>query len=311
VNGSPARAAARWVSGEVLDLARTGPVAGSVTAVYGATVHAELGGFVVALLPPGAPRMPNGLSVATGLAGERAPYVGDPVVLTTEGLTAGGLAIAWDAERPPRWDPRVRRWSPRRLRGLRERANAILGTLEPAADSLAQAGGFAPDDSGARAGLEALFAAVRSGDPCDAAGAGRRLAGRGPGLTPAGDDVLAAAALTVASAGAVSTSAPAPWRAWLAALAPPDLRRRTTSVSATLLELAVRGRGIGPARDLLTPDPIHDRRLRQDLAGLRGLGHTTGAAYAATIGTVALLLAPGGTRTQRDRSTTRRRPHAS
>jgi Protein of unknown function (DUF2877) len=287
--------AARWVSGEVLELARTGPPAGSVTAVYGATVHAELGGFVVALLPPGAPRMPNGLSVATALAGERAPVVGDPVVLTTQGLTAGGLAIAWDAERPPRWDSRVRRWSPGRLRGLRERAKAILGTLEPAAGSLARAGGFAPGDPAAREGLEALLAAVRTGDPRDAAHAGRTLAGRGPGLTPAGDDVLAAAALTVASAGVGPASAP--WRAWLAALAPPDLRRRTTSVSATLLELAVRGRGIGPARDLLTPDPIHDRRLRQDLAGLRGLGHTTGAAYAATIGTVALLLAPGGTRT--------------
>jgi Protein of unknown function (DUF2877) len=290
VSGSPGRVAARWVSGEVLDLAGTGPVAGSVTAVYGATVHAELGGFVLALLPPGAPRMPNGLSVAGGLVGRRAPDVGDPVTLTKGDLAAGGLTIAWDAERPPRWDPRVPSWSRERRRGLRERARAILGTREPAAGSLAQAGGFDPGDSGAREGLEALVAAVRSGEPDDAARAGRQLAGRGPGLTPAGDDVLAAAALTVASAGAASASAHAPWGAWLAALAPPDLRGRTTSVSATLLELAVRGRAIGPARDLLTPGPVHDRRLGRELAVLRGLGHTTGPAYAATIGAVALHL---------------------
>jgi Protein of unknown function (DUF2877) len=290
VNGSRSSVAARWVSGEVLDLARAGPVAGSVTAVYGSTVHAELGGFVLALLPPGAPRMPNGLSVAAGLGGDRAPDIGEPVTLTTTGLCAGALTVAWDAGRPPRWDPRVPSWSRERRRGLRERAQAILGTREPAAGSLAQAGGFAPGDAGAREGLEALVAAVRSGDPRDAESAGRQLAGRGPGLTPAGDDVLAAAALTVAAAGAASTSARAPWGAWLAALAPPDLRRRTTSVSATLLELAVRGRAIGPARDLLTPGPIHDRRLGRELAVLRGLGHTTGSAYAATIGAVALHL---------------------
>jgi Protein of unknown function (DUF2877) len=302
---------ARWVSGEVLDLARAGPPAGSVTGVYGSVVHAELGGFVVALLPPGAPRMPNGLSVAAGLAGEHAPEIGQPVRLTTNGLSAGRLAISWDAERPPRWDARVPSWSRERRRGLRERAQAILGTRDLSAGSLAQAGGFAPDDSGARAGLEALVAAVRSGDPRDAASAGRQLAGRGPGLTPAGDDVLAAAALTVASAGAASTSARVPWDAWLAALRPPDLRRRTTSVSATLLELAVRGRAIGPARDLLTPEPIHDRRLVRELAVLRGLGHTTGAAYAATIGAVALMLARGDTPAWRDRSTTKRRTDAS
>jgi hypothetical protein len=315
VNGPRGRVWARWVSGEVLDLARSGPVAGSVTGVYGSTLHADLGGFVVALLPPGVPRMPNGVSVAAALAGEHAPAAGDPVVLTAEGLTAGPLAIAWDAERPPRWDARVPSWSGARRRGLRERGRAILDSaldgaeadlggraasggavsLELAAGALARAGGFARDDAEARAAVESLLAAVRSRDRRDAGRAGRRLAGRGPGLTPAGDDVLAATALTVTSAGASSASAEAGWGDWLAALAPPDLRGRTTSVSATLLELAVRGRGIGPARELLTPGPIYDRRLRRELAVLRAVGHTTGQAYAATIGAVALLLAPGGT----------------
>jgi hypothetical protein len=116
-------------------------------------------------------------------------------------------------------------------------------------------------------------------------------------LTPAGDDVLAATALTLAAAGPAGAGR----RAWLAALVPPDLRRLTTSVSATLLELAVRGRGIGPARALLDPRPQPERRLRRELAALRRLGHTSGAVYAATIGAVALVLAPDENHTNHDK----------
>jgi hypothetical protein len=288
---------ARWVSDDVLALAGAGRATGSVTARFGSTLYAELGDFVVAVVPPGAPRMPNGVSAGAALGGDDGPDVGDPVVLTKSSLQAGPVAIGWDSLRPPRWDARVVPWSREQGRGLRERARAILAaepeaaTPELATEWLARLGGFAARDPGARAGLESLVGAVRSGDPADARRAGRELTGRGPGLTPVGDDVLAAAALTVASAG---TSKPAPSarrRAWLAALAPPDLRERTTSVSATLLELAVRGHGIGPACELLRPGPVHERRLRGELASLRRLGHTTGAAYAATIGAVALQLA--------------------
>ena len=291
------RVPARWVSDDVLTLAGAGGATGSVTARFGSTLYAELGGFVVAVVPPGAPRMPNGVSAGAALGGEDAPHVGDPVVLTRSSLQAGRVAIGWDPDRPPRWDARVVPWSREQRRGLRDRAGAILAvppdvaTPELATEWLARVGGFAARDPGARAGLESLVGAVRSGDPAHAARAGRELTGRGPGLTPVGDDVLAAAALTVASAGAAPPSARARRSAWLAALAPPDLRRRTTSVSATLLELAVRGHGIGPARELLRPGPVHERRLRRELAGLRRLGHTTGAAYAATIGAVALQLA--------------------
>jgi hypothetical protein len=285
---------ARWVSKEVLALAAAGPRAGRVSAHFESTVHLDVGGFVVAVLPPGALRMPNGVSVAGALAGAGAPKVGDQVLLTCSGVSAGRLEILWDGERSQRWDARVARWSADQRRGLRERAAAILGTAVDGAperrlaESLARAGGFAADDAGARTALESLLAAVRSGDPRHAARAGRELAGRGPGLTPAGDDVLAATALTVAAAGPAGAGR----RAWLAALVPPDLRRLTTSVSATLLELAVRGCGIGPARALLDPRRPGERRLRRELAALRRLGHTSGAVYAATIGAVALVLAP-------------------
>lgn len=293
------------MSAEVLALAGARPRAGRVTARFESALHADVGDFVVAVLPLGAPLMPNGVSVAGALAGASAPEIGDAVQLTPWGLDAGRLAIRWDAERPQCWDARVPHWSAEQRRGLRERARAILGTTldgAPAirlAESLARAGGFAADDMEARAALESLLAAVRSGDPCDAARAGRELTGRGSGLTPAGDDVLAATALTVAAAAPASPRVR--WRAWLAALVPPDLRRRTTPVSATLLELAVRGCGIGPARELLDPRRDHHGQLRRELAALRRLGHTSGAAYAATIGAVALVLAPAENHTNHDK----------
>ena len=52
-----------------------------------------------------------------------------------------------------------------------------------------------------------------------------------------------------------------------------DLRARTTSLSATLLELAARGMGPEPLQALLAGEPgALDRLLR--------LGHSTGRAYA-------------------------------
>jgi cellulose biosynthesis protein BcsQ len=43
------------------------------------------------------------------------------------------------------------------------------------------------------------------------------------------------------------------------------------------------------------------RRLHRELAALRGLGHTSGAVYAATIGVVALMLAPEASNTNHDK----------
>ena len=51
-----ARMPARWVSEEILALAAAGPRTGRVSARFESTVHLDLGGFVVAVLPPGAER---------------------------------------------------------------------------------------------------------------------------------------------------------------------------------------------------------------------------------------------------------------
>jgi hypothetical protein len=121
----------------------------------------------------------------------------------------------------------------------------------------------------ARSGPDDLVRAVESRDPSLAAAVGARLIGRGGGLTPEGDDLLAGVAAVVASS---------PWpgalrEAWLAALIGPDLRRRTTALSATLLELAVRGMGPRPLQELLAGDA-------SALARLEALGHSTGRAIA-------------------------------
>jgi hypothetical protein len=116
-------------------------------------------------------------------------------------------------------------------------------------------------------GPDDLVRAVESRDPSLAAAVGARLIGRGGGLTPEGDDLLAGAAAVVAAS---------PWPGaddWLRALVGDDLRRRTTALSATLLELAVGGMGPEPLQALVGGDP-------RALARLEALGHSTGRAIA-------------------------------
>ena len=128
-------------------------------------------------------------------------------------------------------------------------------------------------DQPSERGLTPLARAVAERDPSLAAAAGAELIGRGPGLTPEGDDVVAGVAAVVASG---------PWpgalrEAWLDALLGADLRRRTTALSATLLELAAAGMGPEPLQALVAG------RLGA-LARLLRIGHSTGRAYAAGAG---------------------------
>ena len=99
-------------------------------------------------------------------------------------------------------------------------------------------------------GPDDLVEAVRTRDPDRARVVGARLIGRGGGLTPEGDDLVAGVAAVIAS-----SDWPGAWReAWLGALVGADLRSRTTALSATLLELAVRGMGPEPLQALVAGD---------------------------------------------------------
>jgi len=93
---------------------------------------------------------------------------------------------------------------------------------------------------------------------------GAELIGRGPGLTPEGDDFVAGMAGVLAAAGRHDI---------VAALLGRDLRRRTTALSATLLELAARGLGPEPLQAVLAG-------RASALPRLLAMGHTSGRAYA-------------------------------
>lgn len=154
--------------------------------------------------------------------------------------------VAWDPAAPPLWDP-----APPPLAGGRAALEGLAAWLVPRA---------APP-------------------PLTLREAPARLLGRGPGLTPEGDDVLAGAAAGLHALGPAAGLAPAAAARLAAALCPPDARARTGALAATLLELAA-GRGAAP-------EPVHrllgpgDREAA--LADLRRLGSSTGAAIAAGI----------------------------
>lgn len=96
------------------------------------------------------------------------------------------------------------------------------------------------------------------------------LLGRGPGLTPSGDDVLAGYLL---AAGAFGVDA-RPVRAVVLSRA----STATTALSARLLHHAVRGEGIAEVVDLV--HALGGGELKQTLARLLQVGHTSGAALA-------------------------------
>jgi hypothetical protein len=141
------------------------------------------------------------------------------------------------------------------------------------------------------AGLALLFGAVGGRDPEAAGAAVRALLGRGPGLTPEGDDLLAAVAGTLAVLGPATRAAGPSWEPLLAALRPPP--GRTTALSATLLELALERRLPEPAGWLLDLGPAGERAWPAALTRLERLGHGSGRAYAAGIAATASVLAAG------------------
>ena len=115
----------------------------------------------------------------------------------------------------------------------------------------------------------------KGSDPRYCAAAARRAAliGLGPGLTPEGDDVVAAWPPWLPSG---------PWPAaekdaWLRGAARSGSAARTTALSATLLELAAAGMGPEPLQALLGG-------RREALARLLRIGHSTGRAYALAAG---------------------------
>jgi hypothetical protein len=258
----------------------------------------DLDGFVVAVTTREVPLLPNAVALAAGSGALTGAGLGAgaPARLAPGRVELGGLRITWDPAAPPAWDPTVP-GSPADPAAVARRGAELLQALGVRADpdpdtlvaDLAGTGlATAADPDGAPA-LALLLRAVHGRDPEAAARAAQGLLGRGPGLTPEGDDLLAAAAGTLAVHGPATGLDRAAISALLAALAPTP--GRTTALSATLLTLAAQARLAEPAGRLLDLRPEGDAAWPAALERLRRLGHGSGRAYAAGIAATTTLLA--------------------
>jgi hypothetical protein len=275
----------------------TAEVRGRVLGAGATAAWVDLDGFVVAVTTREVPLLPNAVALGAGSGVPARPGLapGTPARMVPGRIELGPLHVTWDQAAPPAWDPTVpvpaaagREDVARRGTALREALATAPGAVDNRRHPLSGLG-----DPGGAAAVELLFRAVRERDPEPAAAAARGLLGRGPGLTPEGDDLLAAVAGTLAVLGPAAGWDRSVLAAFSAALVAPA-RERTTALSATLLELAARGQLAEPAGRLLDLGPGGEAAWPAALARLQRLGHGSGRAYAAGIAATTLLTAAPG-----------------
>jgi hypothetical protein len=238
--------------------------------VMGAGPHAayvDYGDFTVAITARGVPLMPNGISVDISqlpkLRNSKALINRDRLVLDNVVVELSGAEV---------WSPLVSRHeSPERTAG---RGRAVLSACGVTSDVRGEEIAPSLGDPRGKAGIAALVRAIEQRDIAQASEASALLIGRGPGLTPEGDDLLAGAM--------ASLSASSSHNELVGALLPPDITGRTTNLSATLLRLAARGMVVEPLRGVL--DTAGGSDWRNDLSHLLAMGHSTGRAWAVGAG---------------------------
>jgi hypothetical protein len=222
---------------------------GRVVAVFSQAIYvrfADASG-IIAIVPATVPSGPLHLHV------ESLPKaaVGDPVMVGSGALVVGGHHIDI---------PEVV-WIPTPVDGLpdqRQSAALVLRDVlgEPRLLDLSGTGW----DVSAHLHQHGLRATVA------------QLAGRGSGLTPAGDDCAAGVVLVTAL---LSEAGWATWSTW--ALAELACSHASHEIAVALLSAAARGEGIEPLHELLVSCALGDRdAAMRDVQVLDGIGHTSG-----------------------------------
>ncbi|HEX6990156.1 MAG TPA: DUF2877 domain-containing protein [Bacillota bacterium] len=180
----PAGGGAIWVGRRALELLGSGAGVFTVTTSHGAGFWVLTPGGVVGLLRPPAPRGIRLIGLDATLPLPAVPPRGETAV-TWDGsrltwTAAGGVVAVCDLRAAPRWNPPPLEPPPLPPGGMGDRAaraRRLLALLAPRPLDL-------PSED------VAALAAAR-GDEHALRAAVDRLAGRGGGLTPSGDDVLA------------------------------------------------------------------------------------------------------------------------
>ena len=269
--GAPAAVPAQASTG-IADLlrgpVRPGRVLLSVPAAVYVTVPGAQGTEVVGVLTSDAARLPLGCVLFRPANGRPLVNVpsGAPAQVGAGRLVIGDLTVsaaAW-------WDPRPKLPTARPAllpEGVRQLRAALYGEGVPHSSLCLP--GLPAGPSGP---LAALRGSVRRADLDAALRTATRLVGLGPGLTPAGDDVLAGL-----TAGLVLLGHPAAERfgAGVTTLA----AGRTTELSRALLRHAAAGRVSGEFAAVLR-GLVGDGSLTPAIAALLATGSTSGRAMA-------------------------------
>ncbi len=226
---------------------RTGRVLGSSQAGLYLSFSGVPGGpGVVALLPASSVRLPIAV-----VSADRLPDCPDGTVLVGDGVLRVGAHV---------WHPL--RWFDPRPRPLRAVSPPVLAQVARLLQGLNESD-VGVDPRRAWAAAEAL--ALGDGEPACA------LLGAGPGLTPAGDDVVAGALAACALSGGEPSSE-------VVSRLLNRAGEATTALSAALLSCAVAGQVVPQAESFLRA--LSAGGVQPALARLRAVGSTSGTALA-------------------------------
>lgn len=225
---------------------------GVVHSVFGKGVYLRLDAGLVAITAPGVPPGPLHLC-AEGLGAHR---VGERVVVAADRLTVG--AVPYDLVAPD-WRPVMP--TPMAMRAGRTTLLRATRRIPAAALDL----GVGSSGVGAHSLPTAVTDAVRR---ADLTGLCRLVSGRGPGLTPAGDDVLAGVLLYASGLWGES--------AWNELAAAADCSA-TGDIAAAFLYWAARGSSVEPAHAMLnSAGRGNDAAAEEAVRALAGIGGSSG-----------------------------------